>query len=298
MANSVSQNLKGTGVALVTPFNSDFSVDYNGLKKLVEHQIANGTNYLVIMGTTGESPVISDEEKKKIIDLVKETNNSRLPLLLGIGGNHTLQIADKMKAQDIDGFSAFLSVSPYYNKPNQEGIFRHYTHLADNSPLPILLYNVPGRTGSNISAETTLRLAEHANILGTKEASGNFNQCMEIIAHKPENFSVISGDDAYTLPFISIGMDGVISVIANAFPAEFSSLVKLALEGDFKSAGKLHYQLLDSMNLIFADGSPGGIKVILEKLGICGTTVRMPLHGVNDQVKEALLASIPLKGRV
>src|SRR5690606_19059376 len=141
----------------------------------------------------------------------------------------------------------FLSVSPYYNKPNQEGIFRHYTHLADNSPLPILLYNVPGRTGSNISAETTLRLAEHANILGTKEASGNFNQCMEIIAHKPENFSVISGDDAYTLPFISIGMDGVISVIANAFPAEFSSLVKLALEGDFKSAGKLHYQLLDSM---------------------------------------------------
>jgi 4-hydroxy-tetrahydrodipicolinate synthase len=289
MSHSISQTFKGTGVALVTPFKSDSSIDFDALKKLVNHQIDNGTNYLVIMGTTGESPSISHDEKEAIINTVKEINNGRLPLIIGIGGNNTIEVAKAMKNQNIDGISAFLSVSPYYNKPNQNGIVQHYTYLADNSPLPILLYNVPGRTGSNVSAESTLKLAEHANILGTKEASGNFSQCMDIIQHRPKDFAVISGDDAITLPLIASGMDGVISVIANAYPAQFSKMVSLCLNGDFKSALPLHFQLLDTMNLIFADGSPGGIKVLLKALNICDTHVRMPLFDVNENLKQSLL---------
>jgi 4-hydroxy-tetrahydrodipicolinate synthase len=285
MSHIISQKLKGTGVALVTPFKSDMSIDFDALTQLVNYQIDNGTNYLVILGTTGESPTINKQEKLAIVSHVKNVNNGRLPLVLGIGGNDTLVIAENIKHQDFEGVSAILSVSPYYNKPNQNGIYNHYQYLADVSPLPIILYNVPGRTGSNISVETTLKLAEHPNILGTKEASGNFSQCMEIIKHRPSNFSVISGDDAFTLPFIAMGMDGVISVIANAFPAQFSKMVALSLEGKVLAAQPIHYELLDAMNLIFADGSPGGIKVILEKLGICGVDVRMPLSGVNENVK-------------
>ncbi|MDP2174334.1 MAG: 4-hydroxy-tetrahydrodipicolinate synthase [Bacteroidota bacterium] len=292
MSHIISQKLKGTGVALVTPFKSDMSIDFDALTKLVNHQIDNGTNYLVILGTTGESPTISKQEKQDIIKHIKQVNNGRLPLVLGIGGNDTLVVAENIKNQDFDGISAILSVSPYYNKPNQNGIYNHYKYLADLSPLPIILYNVPGRTGSNISVETTLKLAEHPNILGTKEASGNFSQCMEIIKHRPTNFSVISGDDAFTLPFIAMGMDGVISVIANAFPAQFSKMVALSLEGKVLAAQPIHYELLDAMNLIFADGSPGGIKVILEKMGICGVDVRMPLSGVNETVKSQLLKTV------
>lgn len=292
MSHIISQKLKGTGVALVTPFKSDMSIDFDALTKLLNHQIDNGTNYLVILGTTGESPTISKQEKQDIIKHIKQVNNGRLPLVLGIGGNDTLVVAENIKNQDFDGISAILSVSPYYNKPNQNGIYNHYKYLADLSPLPIILYNVPGRTGSNISVETTLKLAEHPNILGTKEASGNFSQCMEIIKHRPTNFSVISGDDAFTLPFIAMGMDGVISVIANAFPAQFSKMVALSLEGKVLAAQPIHYELLDAMNLIFADGSPGGIKVILEKLGIGGIDVRMPLSGVNETVKAQLLKTV------
>jgi 4-hydroxy-tetrahydrodipicolinate synthase len=292
MSHIISQKLKGTGVALVTPFKSDMSIDFDALTKLVNHQIDNGTNYLVILGTTGESPTISKQEKQDIIKHIKQVNNGRLPLVLGIGGNDTSVVAENIKNQDFDGISAILSVSPYYNKPNQNGIYNHYKYLADLSPLPIILYNVPGRTGSNISVETTLKLAEHPNILGTKEASGNFSQCMEIIKHRPANFSVISGDDAFTLPFIAMGMDGVISVIANAFPAQFSKMVALSLEGKVLATLPIHYELLDAMNLIFADGSPGGIKVILEKLGICGVDVRMPLSGVNETVKAQLLKTV------
>lgn len=297
MAHPISQKLKGTGVALVTPFNSDHSIDFNGLKKLVNHMIDNGVNYLVILGTTGESPTVSKQEKQSILETIRTENNGRLPLVLGIGGNHTLEVSDNIKHQDLDGISAILSVSPYYNKPNQQGIIKHYTHLADLSSLPLILYNVPGRTGSNISTETTLKLAEHPNILGTKEASGNFTQCMDILKNRPANFSVISGDDALTLPFLSLGMDGVISVIANAYPHAFSEMVRLSMEGKFKEALPLHNQLLDAMNLIFADGSPGGIKVILEALGICGTTVRMPLHDVSTQVRQALLDTMQASAR-
>lgn len=292
MAHPTSQTLRGTGVALVTPFNPDYSIDFNGLKKLVNHNIDNGVEYLVILGTTGESPTISKQEKQSILETIRTENNGRLPLVLGLGGNHTLEIAEALKYQDLDGISAVLSVSPYYNKPNQQGIIRHYTHLADVSPLPLILYNVPGRTGSNISTETTLKLAEHPNILGTKEASGNFSQCMDILKNRPANFSVISGDDALTHPFLSLGMDGVISVIANAFPKTFSDMVRLGLEGKFKDALPLHNQLLDAMNLIFADGSPGGIKVLLEAMNICGTTVRMPLYDVNEKVRQALLDTL------
>jgi 4-hydroxy-tetrahydrodipicolinate synthase len=292
MSHPISQKLKGTGVALVTPFKSDMSIDFDALTKLVNYQIDNGTNYLVILGTTGESPTISKEEKQEIIQHIKLVNNGRLTLVLGIGGNDTFVVAENIKNQDFDGISAILSVSPYYNKPNQNGIYNHYKYLADNSPRPIILYNVPGRTGSNISVETTLKLAEHPNILGTKEASGNFSQCMEIIKHRPANFSVISGDDAFTLPFIAMGMDGVISVIANAFPAQFSKMVALSLEGKIAAAQPIHYELLDAMNLIFADGSPGGIKVILEKLGICGVEVRMPLSGVNESIRAQLLSTV------
>lgn len=281
-------NLKGTGVALVTPFHADGSIDFEGLRKLVRHQINNGTDYLVIMGTTGESPTISEEEKKEIIRKVAEENNGKLPLVLGVGGNDTSNIVNKLKSGLPEGINAILSVSPYYNKPNQQGIAMHYQAVADASPVPVILYNVPGRTGMNVTAETQLKLAEHSNIVATKEASGNFSQCMEIIQHKPDGFLVISGDDAITLPFLSIGMDGVISVICNAFPKQFSQMVALGLNGNYTEAQKIHYQLLDSMNLIFADGSPGGIKVILRELGICGDTVRLPLANVNKELDKKL----------
>jgi 4-hydroxy-tetrahydrodipicolinate synthase len=295
MSHHLSQTLKGTGVALVTPFGPDQEIDFEGLKKLVSFQVDNGIDYLVILGTTGESPTISKKEKQQITDCIKTENNGRLPLVLGIGGNHTLEVAETIRQQDLGGISAILSVSPYYNKPNQDGIVNHYKYLADMSPLPLMLYNVPGRTGSNTSTESTLKLAEHGNILGTKEASGNFTQCMDILKHRPDNFLVISGDDALTLPLIALGMDGVISVIANGFPKEFSMMVELARNGDMGEARKLHYQLLDSMNLIFADGSPGGIKVILEALGICGIDVRMPLAAVNSVVREQLLNAMKLR---
>lgn len=292
MSHILSQQFRGTGVALVTPFKSDFSIDFDALKKLVRYQIDNRVDYLVILGTTGETSTISSTEKQQIIDCVKTENNGALPLVLGIGGNHTLEVAENMRTQNLDGITAILSVSPYYNKPNQAGIIKHYQYLADNSPLPIILYNVPGRTGSNIGLEATLKLAEHPNILGTKEASGNFTQCMDIIKHKPANFAVISGDDALTLPLIAIGMDGVISVIANAYPKHFSDMVRLALNDQVLEARNLHYQLLDAMNVIFADGSPGGIKVILNALGICEIPVRMPLHDVSVSVKDQLLMSL------
>ena len=292
MANTISQQFKGTGVALVTPFNADFSIDFEGLKKLVNHQIDNGTDYLVILGTTGETATINNSEKQQIIDCIKETNNGKLPLVLGIGGNDTMSLSNTLKTQNFEGLSAVLSVSPYHNKPNQNGIIAHYEMLADNSPLPLMIYNVPGRTGSNITVETTLKLAEHGNIFGTKEASGNFSQCMEIIKHRPANFCVISGDDAYTLPFIAMGMDGVISVMANAYPKKFSSMISACLAGNFEVAKPLHYDLLDAMNLIFADGSPSGVKILLEAQGICENVVRLPLFSVNEKVKQQLLETI------
>ncbi len=283
-------NLWGTGVAMVTPFTKEGAVDISALKKLTNHLIDNGIDYLVVMGTTGESATLSQSEKAEIHATIKNENQGRLKYVAGLGGNNTLELVDQFKKFDYDGVDAILSVSPYYNKPNQAGIIQHYTALADASKRPIILYNVPGRTGSNMTAETTLRLAEHPNIAGMKEASANFDQIMEIMRNKPDGFDVISGDDALTLPLLGVGLDGVISVVGNAFPQKFSEMVREGLSGNFVAARLLHYELLPMMQAIFADGSPGGIKEVLNHLGICGTTVRLPLANVNEQVKEKLIS--------
>lgn len=282
-------NLYGTGVALVTPFKPDGSIDLPALKKLTRHLIDNQIEYLVVLGTTGEVATLNKEEKRQIFDTVLEENQGAIPVIAGMGGNNTAEIVSGLKTFNFDGISAVLSVSPYYNKPNQAGIQAHYSAVADSSPLPVILYNVPGRTGSNMTAETTLKLAEHKNIIAMKEASGNFEQCMEILRYRPSDFYVLSGDDALTLPLLSLGMDGVISVMANAYPRNFSEMVRMALGGNFKAARELHYALLGMMNEIFADGSPGGIKELLNHLEICGTGLRLPLANVNSSVKTKLI---------
>lgn len=286
----------GLGVAMVTPFAKDGAVDIAALKKLTNHLCNGGADFLVVMGTTGENPVLSDTEQRQILDAVLETNAGKLPVVFGMGGNDTRALCNRISNFDFSGVDGILSASPYYNKPNQQGIYEHYCMLASQTDLPVIIYNVPGRTGSNISAETTLRLAEVSNIIATKEASGNFSQCMEIIKHKPDGFAVISGDDAYTLPFISMGMDGVISVIGNAFPTTFGKMVQLAISGNFAEARIYHYQLLDMMHTIFEDGSPGGIKVILNKLGICEEWLRLPLQLPSEVVKQKLLSQLKISG--
>jgi len=281
--------LTGTGIALITPFESNGNIDFTALSKLVKHVSDGGVEYLVVMGTTGESVTLNKEEKQSILNTVVDANSKKLPIVLGVGGSNTKEVIEQIKQVDTSKVDAILSVSPYYNKPNQGGIYRHYMAIADASPLPIILYNVPGRTGSNMTAQTTLRLANHTNIIAMKEASGNFEQCMIIIKNKPADFLVISGDDALTLPFIGIGMTGVISVIGNAYPDKFSNMVRKALENNFTEARTLHYELLDAMVTIFADGSPGGIKEIMHHLNLCGTHVREPLYNVNAEVKSQLL---------
>lgn len=282
------KELIGTGTALITPFKTDFSIDFEALTAIVNHQIQNGTDYFVVLGTTGESATLSKDEKRQVIDCIKKANAGRIPMVLGIGGNDTSKVHDEFRNTDLEGFCAILSVSPYYNKPNQEGIFRHYQTLAQDSPLPIIIYNVPGRTGSNMTAETQLRLAELPNIVATKEASGNLEQVMKIISKKPSDFLVISGDDALTFPMIAAGASGVISVINHAYPKQFSGMVRAALKGDFTTARTLHYDTMEGAMEIFADGSPGGIKVMLNQMGLCQTAVRPPLYGVNAQVEQKL----------
>lgn len=286
-------NLSGTGVALVTPFRTDGSIDFKSFKKLIQHLISNKVDYLVPMGTTGESVTLSKDEKKAVFDFVLEVNDGRLPVVAGIGGNNTREICDTLKSFDRSGFAAVLSVAPYYNKPNQEGLFQHYKMIAESSPLPVILYNVPSRTGSNMTADTTLRIAhEVKNVLGVKEASGNFEQFMQILKHKPKNFMMISGDDGITLPMIALGANGVISVVGNAFPKDFSNMVRYALAGEYDKARKLHYKLIDVINLLFADGSPGGIKAALKVMNICGDTLRAPLANVNDAVFKKIKAAV------
>jgi 4-hydroxy-tetrahydrodipicolinate synthase len=280
---------RGTGVAIVTPFKANNEVDFEGLENVTNHIINGKCEYIVILGTTGETATLNKQEKQQVVDTIKRVNNGRVPLVMGIGGNNTAEILETIAHFDFTGFDAVLSVSPYYNKPNQQGLIHHYTAIADACPRPVILYNVPGRTGSNMTAATTLTLAKHPNIIGMKEASGNMEQCMAIIKNKPDDFLVISGDDALTLPLIGAGMDGVISVIANAYPADWSEMVRLALAGDFVAARKLHYKLLDLSITIFADGSPGGIKELLNYMNICGTHVRLPVYPVNDEVKNKLL---------
>lgn len=282
------KQLKGTGVALVTPFNSNLEVDYNSLTRLVKHVTDGGVNYLVVMGTTGESVTLTKEEKKKVLAHVLQVNAGKLPIVLGIGGNNTQEILETIDQTDFSGITAILSVSPYYNKPTQEGIYQHYLKIADKCPVPVVLYNVPGRTSSNILPDTTLRLAEHKNIIGIKEASGSIEQVMKIVNKKPDDFLVISGDDALTLPFMAVGAVGVISVVANSNPKTFTQMVNYCLNADFISAKKPHYQLLEIIELLFAEGNPGGVKAALKALGITEDYVRLPLVKVSQSTYNKL----------
>jgi len=281
------KKFEGLGVAMATPFNADGSIDFRGLTNLTEH-IISGANYLVVMGTTGENPTLSTDEQLTILKHVKQVNNGRLPIVFGIGGNNTANVIDKLKTIDLSGVDAILSVGPYYSKPSQEGVYQHFKAISENTPLPVIIYNVPGRTGMTISAETTLKISELPNIIATKEASGSFDIAMDIVLQKSDNFMVISGDDNYTLPFISIGMRGVISVVGNAYPVEFGNMVRLALDGKYDEARALHYQLLPMMKAIFYDGNPGGIKYVLSKLGICQNQFRLPVVPVNQGTEKAL----------
>jgi len=275
-------NLQGTGVAMITPFRKDRSVDFGSLKNLTEHLINNNIEYLVIMGTTGESATLSENEREAVVQYVKELNNNRVPLIVGIGGNNTQSVIDSLKKFDSEGIAGILSVAPYYNKPNQNGIYLHYKSIAEISHLPIIIYNVPSRTGVNITAETTLQLAnEVKNIVAVKEASGNFAQIMDILANKPADFQVISGDDAITFPLITLGATGVISVTANVFPKEFAEMVRCALAGKYAEAKMLHYKLLDITNTLFAEGSPAGVKAALSVLNITQAYLRLPLTKIS-----------------
>ncbi len=286
-------DLTGTGVAIVTPFKKNGTIDFPALKKLVNHLINGKVEYLVVLGTTGESVTLSKQEKQEVMDCVVKENKNRVPLVLGVGGNNTSEVVDQIKKVDAKAFSAILSVSPYYNKPSQEGIYQHYKAVANASKLPIILYNVPTRTSSNMTAETTVRLAkDFKNIIAVKEASGNLAQCMQIINKRPKNFLVISGDDNLTLPIIACGGDGVISVVANAYPKDYSDMVRSALHDDLTTARKLHYKLMDFTDLLFADGNPGGVKYALSLLKITDTYVRLPLVEPNSSVKQKIKDSV------
>lgn len=271
-------NLKGMGVALITPFKEDESIDYEALGRLVDYLLQNGADYLVVLGTTAETPTLTEEEKKKIIELVVTKVRHRIPIVLGVGGNCTKSVVDKLKNDNFEGIDAVLSVVPYYNKPSQEGIYQHYKAIAQATDLPVILYNVPGRTGVNMTAETTLRLArEFKNIIAVKEASGNITQMDDIIKNKPKDFNVISGDDGITFPLITLGAIGVISVIGNAFPREFSRMVRLALAGDYESARTIHHRFTELFSLLFVDGNPAGVKSMLSMMGFVENRLRLPL---------------------
>lgn len=281
----------GTGVALVTPFNADGTVDYNGLKKLINYLIDGKVEYLVSLGTTGEASTLNKADKQKIWEFTAEINNGRLPLVAGIGGNDTAEVTNSIKTFGINGYDAILSASPYYNKPTQEGIYQHYKAISESSPLPVFLYNVPGRTASNISPETTCRLAaDFKNIIGTKEASGNFDQFNQIMRDKPADFLLISGDDPVAMPMISIGAVGVISVIGNALPAQLSDMIRLCLKGDYTAALPKHLNLIEFTRMVFAEGNPAGVKAALKHLGICNDQVLLPLVKVSDALRKAIIA--------
>jgi 4-hydroxy-tetrahydrodipicolinate synthase len=275
---SLKKTLHGTGVALITPFTKNLDVDYDALEKLINNVIKNGVEYLVTLGTTGETPTLCKTEMADIVKFTFSKVNNRVPVVVGIGGNNTAEILESFELFSLDKATAILSSSPNYNKPSQEGIFQHYKKISEISPKPVILYNVPGRTGSNITAETTLRLAtECENIAGTKEASGNMIQCMHILKNRPEEFLVVSGDDHLALPLIACGMDGVISVVANCFPKDFSELIRLALSQNFYEADKLQYKLLEAIDLLFAENNPAGVKCFLAEMGMIENILRLPL---------------------
>jgi len=278
--------LIGTGVALVTPFKNDLSVDHDALRNIVNFNIENGTNYLVIMGTTGESVTVTKSEKQEIIKIISETNNGRLPLVLGIGGNNTAEVVNEIKNTDLSNITAILSVSPYYSKPTQEGLYQHFKAVSEASPVPIILYNVPGRTSKNMLPETTLRIArDFENIVAVKEAGNNQQQYLELIKDKPEDFLVISGDDDLALGAVLAGGAGVISVIGQAFPKDFSQMIQLGLQGKAKEAYKLHFKLMDVTSMIFEENNPAGIKAVFDGLGLCHAAVRLPLVEASDSLK-------------
>jgi len=270
------KKLYGTGVALVTPFTDDLQVDYKALKKLITH-VSKGVDYLVVLGTTGESVTLSKEEKKQVLDFVKNNNPKNLPIVYGIGGNDTSEVLETIEHTDLRGVTAILSVSPYYNKPSQEGIYQHFKKIANASPVPVILYNIPGRTGSNVTAETTLRLAEHKNIIGTKEASGNIEQCMKIVKYAPKDFLLLSGDDMLSLPLYSIGGKGVISVLANAYPLIFKRMKEFVFAGNYTKASQEQFKMLEINGPMYEEGNPVGIKVVLSGVGICSKKVRLPM---------------------
>ena len=294
--SSVTDKFTGTGVALVTPFHTDGSIDFTSLKKLIHHIIDGGVEYLVSMGTTGESATLSEQERFSIIDFTVQEAAGRVPVVGGFGGNNTQAIIDsvqKFRKEGHASLDAILIASPYYNKPSQEGIYRHYMAIDAAVDLPIILYNVPGRTSSNMESETTLRIANDAShVIAIKEASGNFAQCMRIIRDAPSQFLVISGDDPITLPFISVGMRGVISVVANAFPRSFSDMVRAALDQHFEKANPLHYQLLAFTELIFKEGSPAGVKAALKHMQLCGDAVRLPLWPVSEGLEKKIVEEV------
>lgn len=283
--------INGTGVALVTPFNSIGDVDYKSLKKLVDHVICNKVDFIVALGTTSEAATLNKKEKEKVVEVIISENAGRVPIILGMGGNNTMAIKDEINSTNFDKIDGILSVAPYYNKPSQEGMLAHFSEIAEVSPVPIVLYNVPGRTSSNISAETVLKLAKkYSNIIAVKEASADFDQIMDIIKNKPKGFKVFSGDDALTLPLISIGMEGVISVIANVLPNQMSTMVREASNGKFDKAKDIHYQILDLTNALFAEGNPAGAKAALKQMDILEfDQLRLPLVPVSDKLRKHIV---------
>lgn len=282
-------NLTGTGVALVTPFKQDKSIDFESLGRVIDHCINGGVNYLIALGTTGETVTISANEKQEILSFIKKYTNGRVPLVAGFGGNNTALIIDKINRFDLSGYQAILSSSPNYNKPTQEGIYQHYSLIAKNSPLPIILYNVPSRTGQNVCASTTIRLAnDHQNIIGTKEAANDMIQAMKIAAHTPSSFQLVSGDDAHALPLFSIGSVGVISVVAQAIPSNFTKMVRLALKNQFKEAFALQKDFLPLIELIFEENNPGGIKEALAYFNLCENEMRLPLVPISNSLSERI----------
>lgn len=281
---SAQNKFIGTGVAITTPFKADLSIDFPSLEKHIEHLISNGINHLIVLGTTGEAVTLFDSEKEELISFIKEKVNKRIPIVLGVSSNNTQAVVNKINETDFSGIDAILSVSPYYNKPTQEGIYQHFKAIAKTCPIPVILYNVPGRTSSNINAETTLRLAhEFKNIVAIKEASGDLSQAMYIIKDKPKDFVVLSGEDKLSLPLMAIGVSGVISVVANAYPKEFSTMVQLALQNNFKDAEKIQYQLLELIDYLFIEGNPAGVKEVLSFMEIVKNNVRLPLVSVGEK---------------
>jgi 4-hydroxy-tetrahydrodipicolinate synthase len=290
-----SEKFKGTGVAIVTPFTKSGAIDFVSFTKILNHTISNGVDYVVLLGTTGEASTLSKPEKNALVEFAVEQINKRVPLVVGLGGNNTSELVLAIHGTPFKGIDGVLSVCPYYNKPQQEGLFQHFKTVAEASPVPVILYTVPGRTSSNLSAKTTLRLAnEVENIVGIKEASGNFDQIFEILKNRPKGFLVISGDDGITLPLIASGCDGVISVVANAYPKEFSQMVKFGLAGDFEKARIIHFQLIDFINSLFLDGSPAGIKAALSIKKMCSEYLRLPLVPVNKEVHSLIKKQIDL----